>query len=138
MTKAKSIRICLVMMCIGGKTASLVRHVEMQDLERSQASFIFSHSAYGQEVATGCDFNAIDSLLQVEGMKLDPDPKSIMESLDACLDFNPKGNEAWVRLGKALIAFAGASCISRKASSTACEKAPSHFPPPVNLLWSST
>jgi tetratricopeptide (TPR) repeat protein len=102
MTKAKSIRICLVMMCFGGTPASLVRHVEIQDLERSQASFIFSHSAYGKEVATGCDFNAIDSLLQVEGMKLDPDTKRIIESLDACLDFNPQEKDAWVRLGKAL------------------------------------
>ncbi len=102
MTKANSILICLVMIFAGGTPSSLFMHVKIQGLERSQASFISSHSAYAKEVETGCDFKAIDSLLQVEGMKLDPNTKRIIELLDACLDFNPREKEAWVRLGKSL------------------------------------
>jgi hypothetical protein len=102
MTEAKSILICFVMMCFVGIPclADLARGGSEQ--WGAQAPLIFLLAAQGNEAATGCDFKVIDSLLLVERMKLDPNTERIIEFLDACLDFNPKEKEAWVRLGKAL------------------------------------
>jgi hypothetical protein len=102
MTKAKSIPTCLIMMCFVGTPCLADSARGGSEQWGSQAPFIFLLAAQENEAATGCDLKAIDSLLLAEGMKLDASTKSIIEFLDACLDFNPKEKEVWVRLGKSL------------------------------------